>query len=1135
MATLRAAELEVLFTADASQVSQAESDVQTIGQRIESNPITQTVNADTSEVVASATRVESAFETAFEAAASAGNGMSRSLVRDFLESGRASNKTAEEIESVLVRSYGVAADAARDLARATKGELQIEVDEAPALASMGRVEEAARRLVSQDTALKLDADITRADKNLEKAKQRLEDLQVRALGGLDVTADVRRAEANLQRVERNLAGLQNARTQIDIDPAPALASAARVENAVRRLVSQEVALKLDADVTDATAEIEKAKKKLVELELRALGGLDVTADTTRAQANLQRLERNLQGLQAARTMIEVETDYTQAESKLQKFFARFRRDSGEAGTAGGQSLASNLDGATRGAGERVGQVVGGDIEGTLVTALAAIPIAGGIVLAAVGIGKALTGAIKDGLQVDLGNDRLQALTGIGEGDALRLGRAAGEAYANVFGESVEANMDTARIALQFDLIDADTSTKGAQRTIEGLSGIADVLGEDVQRVATATTTALKAGIIPSAQSAFDLFAVGAREGVNRAEDLLDTFTEYPATFKRLGLNGEQALGLINQGLNAGARNSDLAADALKEFQIRATDASKSSTEGYEALGFNAVDMTAKIARGGDEAREGLDQVLTKLRETEDPVLRNAAAVGLFGTQAEDLGEALFAMDLSTAVDQLNGVTGAAQTMFDTLADNDATKLEQASRNIEVAADGMKGALAAAFSEPLGDAAEWVASNRGPMLQFFLDLANGALDFGDAAIDAAANGAEAFGEFVSGPLAEMVSGIAGAIDAFNGFEGRPKELDDLADSMRGFDENTADAADTIRGLKDGIDEGRTKLNEFGDGAVAMAYLNDATLRLAGAMGEVGINAEGAAYGLDGVDLANIRSSDSGKLLEDQVRNTLAAMSEQIDTASKTGESQENLVGRYNDTTDALLGQLEQMGLTREEAQALIDTVLQTPAAATTEFGSNVEDQQAKVQALAERVETLPDGNVVINASTADAKAKVDQFILDLNNIPGRRDVVIDYVVGKTGAPRGEVGAAYNAKGNILEFMAQGGLRGLTPMSHTAQVVPPSTWRVVGDRGDVPESFIPIDGSARSYAILLETMRRMGVMPMAQGGITPGESSSRSSGAVHQHTWYPQVAAGDTPEQFTRRVIRMLAENEREVTR
>ncbi|TFD09826.1 phage tail tape measure protein [Cryobacterium sp. TMT1-21] len=891
--------------------------------------------------------------------------------------------------------------------------------------------------------------------------------------------------------------------KVKADEKDALAGMDRVEQAAKKLVSKDTALKLDADVTRAEKGLDRAKQRLADLEVRALGGLDVTADVRRAEAALSKIERNLAGLQAAKTQIQVEADTTPAESRLSRFFSRFRSDADAAGQEGGKSFSKGLDSATRGAGEKVGDAVGGDIEGTLISALAAIPIAGGIVLAGVAIGKAISGAVQDGLQVEVGNDRLQALTGISEADALRLGRVAGEAYANVFGDSVEANMDTTRLALQFNLIDADTSTKSAQKVVEGLSGIADVLGEDVRPIAAAVTTLLSSGVAKSAENAFDLLATGAREGVNRSEDLIDTFTEYPALFARLGLSGEEALGLMNQGLKGGARNSDIAADALKEFQIRATDASKLSAEGFTALGLNAEEMTAKIARGGEGAREGLDQVLDGLRNMEDPVARNAAAVALFGTQAEDMGEALFHMDLSTAVEQLGGVTGAAEKMFATLSDNDATKMEQAGRNIEVAADGIKGALAAAFSEPLSDLADFVSQNRGPVMQFMLDLANGALDFGVSMVESTADGTEALGEFIAGPGAQMIDLLIGVQKSLNPFADT-SALEGMRDGMEGFKDVTAEAADTMRKklIEEGLEPARAKLNEFGEGAIAMGFLNDASLRLAGAIGEVGTTAEGAAYGLDGIDLANIRASDSGKFLEDQVRNSIAAMSDQVGAAAATGESQDELAARYHAGTEALVGQLTQMGLTEGQARALIDTVLQTPASATTEFGSNATDQQTKVQGLADRITTLPDGSVVINADTATASEKIAQFVRDLNNIPGRRDVVINQVVKETGAARGQVGAAYNARGNILEFMAQGGLHGLTPMSHTAQVVPPSTWRVVGDRGDVPESFIPIDGSARSMSILYETMRRMGVTPMGAGGIN-GPEELRAARPIINH--------------------------------
>ena len=57
------------------------------------------------------------------------------------------------------------------------------------------------------------------------------------------------------------------------------------------------------------------------------------------------------------------------------------------------------------------------------------------------------------------------------------------------------------------------------------------------------------------------------------------------------------------------------------------------------------------------------------------------------------------------------------------------------------------------------------------------------------------------------------------------------------------------------------------------------------------------------------------------------------------------------------------------------------------------------------------------------------------------------------------------------------------------------------RVAGDRLDVPESFIPWDGSPRSWALLMETFRGMpGVMPMGDGAVlgTGGAPASIGGG-------------------------------------
>lgn len=885
---------------------------------------------------------------------------------------------------------------------------KVDADTKQAVDRMKDVEQQAKKVVSERALLKVDADIAAAQKNFDRTQNRLEDLRLRADAGFEVGADIRRAERQLDRVQKNIEGLTNLRAeiQVDTDADTALRVLSQVE-AEKQVVSRDTAVRINANVAAAERAVSGIREELD--YLRSLSTtVDVTADVAQAEARLAGAESALKDLQGARATMQVDVAADGAKQKLQDVADLAEESGGEGGRRGGAAL--------------VGGIVG---------ALATIPIAGAIAGIAKTVAETVQEAFRSGLAVEANQDRLQALTGLDQASAGRLARIAGEAYASNFGESIESNMDTTRLALQFRIIDSGTSNREAQKVVEGLSGIADALEEDVRPTAEAVTTLLRTGLAKTSQQAFDILASGVTNGLNRSEDLLDTFTEYPVVLRRLGLDGEQSLGLINQGLIAGARNTDVVADALKEFQIRATDGSKASADGFTRLGLSAEEMTAKIARGGDDARDGLQQVLDGLRSIEDPVQRNAAAVELFGTKAEDLGDALFALDPRTAVEGLNGVQGAAQRMFDTLASNDQAKIDGAFRSIEVAVEAIQGTLAAGFSDPLADLAEFVSQNRGPVTQFFLDLVNGALDFGSSLVEATATGAESLGQFVSGPLADVVDGMGSFIDAFNGFEGRPEDLDALRDSMRGFDDTTKATADSIRELGNGaIEEARTKVNEFGESAVAMGYVNDASLRLADAMSVLGTNADGSRLSLEGVDLANLSASASGATLEQQLLNATAALGGQIDAAARAGESQTDLTARYNSGRDALIGQIEQMGVGRDASAALVDQILKTPSSATTAFSSNAPEQQGVVQNLARRIETLPDGSVVIRADTSPANAAVEAMIAGLSS---RRVTIAVGIGGSGGLTRASGGPIFGPGGprdDLVPVMASNGEHMLT---------------------------------------------------------------------------------------------------------
>lgn len=169
-------------------------------------------------------------------------------------------------------------------------------------------------------------------------------------------------------------------------------------------------------------------------------------------------------------------------------------------------------------------------------------------------------------------------------------------------------------------------------------------GDESQKIIESAAQLVKNGMAPTMAAAMDTITSGYQSSSRMSEDWLDTITEYSTQFRGLGLTAQDAAGLISQGLEAGARNGDQVADSLKEFWIRAQDGSKATTEGFAAIGLDGQLMGSRIAAGGADAKAALGETLTALRAIEDPTKRNAAAVQLFGTKAEDLGDALFALD-----------------------------------------------------------------------------------------------------------------------------------------------------------------------------------------------------------------------------------------------------------------------------------------------------------------------------------------------------------------------------------------------------------------------------------------------------------------------------------------------------------
>ncbi|MBC3987827.1 phage tail tape measure protein [Streptomyces sp. AC563] len=361
--------------------------------------------------------------------------------------------------------------------------------------------------------------------------------------------------------------------------------------------------------------------------------------------------------------VEVGMGYVSIVPEVEGFAAELQRQvTGPAQSAGQDAGAAAGEGFTG----KMGSVLKGG--------LAAVGIAAAAVLA-----KGFMNAL-DQTRID---GRIQAALGSTPSEAKRYGEAAGQLYAHGVTGSVEEAAAAISGVMRSGILPPEATNAQIESITGKVANLSDVFELDLAQTSNAVGQMLKNGLAKDGTEALDILTAGMQRMGPRADDMADTFNEYSTKFRDLGLSAADAMGLMSQGLQAGARDTDTVADALKEFQIRATDGSKSSAEAYEAIGLNAEEMTRKIAAGGPGAREGLQQVLDGIKAIKDPAEQNTAAVGLFGTKAEDLGRALFAMDPKGAVKALGDTAGAADRMGDALHNNASARIEQFKRRMEV--------------------------------------------------------------------------------------------------------------------------------------------------------------------------------------------------------------------------------------------------------------------------------------------------------------------------------------------------------------------------------------------------------------------------------------------------------------------
>ena len=357
-------------------------------------------------------------------------------------------------------------------------------------------------------------------------------------------------------------------------------------------------------------------------------------------------------------------------SAMRSGLADAERDARRSGENIGEGVADGAAAAGGDAADAAGSSIAGRLGDSLKAGLAGAGIAAGALLAA-GFGQALEQGQITG--------RLGAQLGATPAEAEKYGKIAGRLYSNAVTEDFQTAADTISAVMRAGIAPPDATEAQLESIATKVSDLSSTFELDLGQTANAVGQMIKTGLAKNGTEAVDILTAGLQKMGPRADDIADTFNEYSVVFQRLGVDATTATGLMSQGLKAGARDTDVVADALKEFTIEGVQGSEKIVSGFENIGLNAEEMTKKIAKGGPDATEALQMTLDALRDMEDPIKRDAAATELFGTKSEDMQKALLALDPSKATAALGQVGGKAKEMGDSLRDNAGAQVEKFKR------------------------------------------------------------------------------------------------------------------------------------------------------------------------------------------------------------------------------------------------------------------------------------------------------------------------------------------------------------------------------------------------------------------------------------------------------------------------
>lgn len=399
--------------------------------------------------------------------------------------------------------------------------------------------------------------------------------------------------------------------------------------------------------------------------------------------------------------------------------------------------------------EQLDKNAGGFANTLKTTVIGGIAAFGAALVGATAVGIASIANLESSLQ------KLQSQTGASKEEMAGMEESLMNIYDSGLGESFD---DIAQSMANIKQATGLTGQELEKATKHALT-LSETFGLDVAE-STNTVNGLMQQFGITSDQAYNLLAQGAQNGLNKNGDMLDVLSEYGVQFASIGFSADEFANILVSGAESGAFSIDKAGDAIKEFQIRTIDGSKTTVDAFTSLGFNADEMAQKFAAGGETGKQAFTQVMTALDGIKDPVEKNRVGVELFGTQWEDLG--------SKGISALANINGGIDSTKNTLGEIDVSRISTISETFQIVGRN----ISTSFIEPMKqqllpvvrDVAQTIIDNL-PQIKDTFEKVFGAIA---STIKFFADNANIIIPIISGVVAGFVAfkAISGVIQLFN---------------------------------------------------------------------------------------------------------------------------------------------------------------------------------------------------------------------------------------------------------------------------------------------------------------------------------------------------------------------------------